>query len=123
MEASAEWYVRVFGLQRLPVTFPHHGDESGGFAVLLVDPRTGLLIGLHHHERHEDGEFDERRTGLDHMAWGVQAREDLDTWAAWLDELGVAHSGVIDKTEPMPYSVVVFRDPDGIQLELVHSPG
>jgi glyoxylase I family protein len=123
VEASAEWYGRVFGMQRLPVTFPHHGDEQGGFAVLLLDPRTGLLIGLHHHEAHAKGDFDERRTGLDHLAWGVSAREDLDTWAAWLDELGVAHSGVIDKTEPMPYSVVVFRDPDGIQLELIHSPG
>jgi glyoxylase I family protein len=35
----------------------------------------------------------------------------------------VPHSGVNDKTEPMPYSVVVFRDPDGIQLELMYAPG
>ena len=46
VEASAAWYARVFGLQRLPRTAPHHGDETGGYAVLLLDPRTGLLIGL-----------------------------------------------------------------------------
>ncbi|GAA1847861.1 VOC family protein [Pseudonocardia ailaonensis] len=123
VEASAEWYVRVFGLQRLPMTFPHHGDEQGGYAVLLADPRTGLMIGLHHHEACSGERFDERRPGLDHLAWGVSAREDLDAWAAWLDENGVEHSGVTDKTEPMPYSTVVFRDPDGIQLELMHAPG
>jgi glyoxylase I family protein len=123
VEASAEWYIRVFGLNRVPVTFPHHGDEEGGYAVLLADPRTGLLIGLHHHEAHQAGTFDERRTGLDHLAWGVAERADLDTWTAWLDDLGVAHSGVIDAAEPVPYSVVVFRDPDGIQLELIHFPG
>jgi catechol 2,3-dioxygenase-like lactoylglutathione lyase family enzyme len=122
VEASAEWYSRVFGLERVPVTFPHHGDETGGFAVLLADPRTGLLIGLHHHESRTGDAFDERRTGLDHLAWGVAERADLDTWAAWLDEIGVAHSGVIDATQPVPYSVVVFRDPDNIQLELIHSP-
>jgi hypothetical protein len=39
-------------------------------------------------------------------------------WAAWLDELGIEHSGVIDTDRPIPYSVVVFRDPDNVQLEL-----
>ncbi len=38
----------------------------------------------------------------------------------WLDELGIEHSGVIDTNTPMPYSVVVFRDPDNIQLELFY---
>ena len=30
------------------------------------------------------------------------------------------HPGVIDTDKPMPYSVLVFRDPDNIQLELIH---
>jgi glyoxylase I family protein len=66
------------------------------------------------------GAFDERRTGLDHIAWGVEGRDGLRAWAAWLDALGVAHSGVIDKKGASPYSVIVFRDPDNIQLELFH---
>jgi glyoxylase I family protein len=120
VEASAAWYIKVFGMQRLEVTFPHHGDEQGGYAVLLADPQSGLFIGLHRHEAHIDGTFDERRSGLDHLAWGVAERSDLDTWTSWLDSIGVPHSGVIDKAEPIPYSTVVFRDPDNIQLELVH---
>ncbi|MFW0794499.1 VOC family protein [Gordonia sp. CPCC 205515] len=121
LERSVEWYMKVLGLQRLPVEFPHYGDEQGGYAVLLVDPSNGFLIGLHHHESHQGDAFDESRTGLDHLAWGVESRAALDEWAGWLDEVGVEHSGVIDVTEPMPYSVVVFRDPDNIQLELVHA--
>jgi len=120
VEASAVWYGEVFGLQRLDRRAPHHDDEAGGYAVLLIDPRTGFLIGLHHHELLIPGAFNERRVGLDHIAWSVAERSDLDQWATWLDHLGVVHSGVIDKGGPSPYSVVVFRDPDNIQLELFH---
>jgi glyoxylase I family protein len=54
---------------------------------------------------------------------GVAERADLDAWVSWLDSLGIAHSGAIDTDKPVPYSVVVFRDPDNIQLELIHMPG
>jgi catechol 2,3-dioxygenase-like lactoylglutathione lyase family enzyme len=64
--------------------------------------------------------FDERRTGLDHISFGVADRASLDVWASGLDELGIEHSSVIDAEKPMPYSVVVFRDPDNIQLELIY---
>jgi glyoxylase I family protein len=123
VEASAAWYEKVFGLDRIPTVAPHHDDEDGGYAILLIDPRSGLLIGLHHHVAAIDGAFDERRVGLDHIAWGVPEHADLHAWTAWLDELGITHSGVIDKASARPYSVVVFRDPDNIQLELFHRAG
>jgi glyoxylase I family protein len=44
VEASAEWYERVFGMSRVPITFPHHGAEEDGYAVLLMDPRSGSTI-------------------------------------------------------------------------------
>jgi glyoxylase I family protein len=120
VEASAQWYERVLSMSRLPVTFPHHGSEQEGYAVLLLEPRSGIAIGLHHHNANEGEGFLETRTGLDHMAFNVASRADLDAWASWLTELGIEHSGVIDAAEPLPYSVVVFRDPDNIQLELFH---
>jgi glyoxylase I family protein len=120
VDASAQWYERVFGMTRVPVVFPHHGAEEGGYAVILADPRSGMVIGLHHHEANPGQPFRESQTGLDHIAFGVASRADLDVWASWLDELGIRHSGVIDTDNPMPYSVVVFRDPDNIQLELFH---
>jgi glyoxylase I family protein len=120
VEASAQWYERVFGLTRVPVVFPHYGAEEGGYAVVLMDPRSSMVIGLHHHEANPGQPFHESRTGLDHIAFGVADRAGLDAWASWLDELGIKHSGVIDTDNPMPYSVVVFRDPDDIQLELFY---
>jgi len=117
IEASAEWYAHVFGMTRLDRLAPHHGHEDGGYAVLLVEPNTGFLIGLHHHEGFHGGQFDERRAGLDHLAWGVATRADLDAWAEWLTQRGVLHSGVIEKPH-VSYAAIVFRDPDNIQLEL-----
>lgn len=117
VERSAEWYSRVFGLQRLEREPRHFKDEGGGYAVLLVDPATGLLIGLHHHSGFHGGAFDERRAGLDHIAWGVASRSDLEAWEAWLTELRVEHSGVIEMTAAN-YACIVLRDPDNIQLEI-----
>jgi glyoxylase I family protein len=120
VEASARWYERVFGMNRVPVSFPHYGAEDDGYAILLIEPRSGIAIGLHHHDANPGQPFHESRTGLDHISFGVAERADLDAWASWLNELGVENSGVIDTGSPVPYSVVVFRDPDNIQLELFH---
>lgn len=117
---SAARYCEVFGLVRLDRVAPHYGDEAGGFAVLLVEPEGAFMIGLHHHEAGLDARFDERRVGLNHLAWTVPTRLELDRWHRWLDGIGVASSGVIDVTGPSPYSVIVFRDPDNIELALFH---
>ena len=118
-EASATWYAEVFGLERLPAKVAHHGDNSPGHAILLRDPQTNALVGIHQHEQSLDGPFDERRPGLDHMAWGVASRAELERWAQWLDALQVDHSGITDVSGQRSYSVIVFRDPDNIQLELI----
>jgi glyoxylase I family protein len=120
IDASADWYERVFGMGRLSMTFPHRGAEQAGYAVLLIEPRSGIAIGLHHHDDNAGEPFRENRTGLDHMAFAVPSHAELDAWVSWLDALGIENSGVVDVTAPMPYSVVVFRDPDNIQLELFH---
>lgn len=119
LEASVAWYERVFGIQRLEATIPHYGREDTGYCVLLPEPRSGLILGLHTNVANRGEKFDEARTGLDHVSFGVGQREELATWAAWLDELGVENTGIVDETEPFPYSTVVFRDPDNIQLDLV----
>ena len=45
VEASASWYERVFSMIRVPITFAHHEREETGYAVLLIDPVSGLVIG------------------------------------------------------------------------------
>lgn len=118
IDASVSWYERVFRAQRLPMTFPHYGCEDTGYAVLLIEPTSGLAIGLHTNTGNSGDLFDEAQTGLDHIGFAVTSREELDAWAQWLDTLGIAHSGVRTVDEPTAFATLVFRDPDNIQLEL-----
>ena len=118
IEASAAWYQRVFRADRVPMTFPHYEREDTGYGELLVEPRSGLAIGLHTNTGNNGSQFDEAQTGMDHVGFNVSGREELDAWLSWLDELGVEHSGIRTGDVPFPYATVVFRDPDNIQLEL-----
>jgi glyoxylase I family protein len=78
IEASVAWYQRVFRADRVPMQFPHYEREDTGYGVLLVDPRSGLAIGLHTNTRNNGEQFDEARTGLDHVGFNVAAREELE---------------------------------------------
>ena len=120
VEASAAWYEKVFSMIRIPITFAHHEREETGYAVLLLEPVSGLVIGLHHNEANGGEPFDEARTGFDHIGLRVPSRASLDEWVTKLDSLGVEHTGIRDLTEPMPFSTLVFRDPDNIQLEFIY---
>jgi catechol 2,3-dioxygenase-like lactoylglutathione lyase family enzyme len=119
LEASVAWYQRLFGMDRVPGTFPHYEREDTGYAVLLIEPRSGVAIGLHTNRANAGESFDECRTGLDHLSLSVASRDELIAWLARLDELGIQHTGIRDEQEPFPYSTVVFRDPDNIQLEFI----
>ena len=118
VETSVAWYQRVFGMDRLPPRFPHHGPDAKGYAIVLVEPETGMCLAVEHHPDNDGAGADERRCGVDHISFAMISREHLDTWASWLDFLGIAHSGPVDAGDPMPYAALVFRDPDNVQLEL-----
>lgn len=118
LEASLVWYERVFQAQRVPLEFPHYEREDTGYGVLLIEPRCGLAFGLHTNSGNDGEQFNEARTGLDHVGINVASLEEMESWAAWLDGLGVEHSGVRIGDVPFPFATLVFRDPDNIQLEL-----
>src|SRR6202035_1828939 len=59
--------------------------------------------------------FHEDRAGLDHIAFRVADKDELDSAAAYLDELGIDHEPVKDIG---PSYILEFRDPDNIALEL-----
>jgi catechol 2,3-dioxygenase-like lactoylglutathione lyase family enzyme len=83
--------------------------------INLIHPTARFPLGLITHESIADAEFSEFRVGLDHLALAVASRDELEKWVEHLDGAGVAHAAICD----MPYgSVLVFRDPDNIQLEL-----
>ncbi len=74
----------------------------------------GNLLGLRPVAQGGDA-FDEDRVGLDHVALQLGSRAELEQAVGVLDGLGVAHSGLKDLGA---ISILEFRDPDGIALEL-----
>ena len=122
---SVPWYERVFGIQP-QMDAPH----QGGVGRLLADPAWKLIIVLHEHDTNQGERFAETRTGLDHVGFRVSSRAELEAWVTHLEEQGVARQVAADRPltqSPIvdtPYgSVLVFRDPDNIQLEFFSDPG
>lgn len=108
-DAAAAWYAKVLGFEEL---FREDGEArracvmrfaNGGYSVGLVEHAPGA------------GRFEATQTGLDHLAFNVASRDDLDRWAKKLTAEGVDHSGV---TEIPPGAILNFRDNDGIALAL-----
>lgn len=116
IEASEAWYRRVLGFERAFVE-RHHGGT--GYAVVMNWPGTTLFLGLDHHEANQGQRFAEDHTGLDHLAIHVAERGELDAWAAHLEAHGIPHGPITERVEPFPHAILVFRDPDNIQLELI----
>ena len=73
-EPSMNWYQQLFQAGRWPGRLPHYAREETGFAEMLVDNSTGLLIGLHHHNANQGEKFEESHTGLDHISFQVADR-------------------------------------------------
>jgi catechol-2,3-dioxygenase len=84
--------------------------------ICLLEPESELVLCLVGHMDNPGEPFDEVHTGLDHLEFIVDSRDELNEWATRLDELGIAHSGV--KAPPYTQNAMLtFRDPDQIQLE------
>lgn len=115
LERSTRWYTALFGTE--PVL--DEDEKVGGFHHTVYAIGGGQLFGLHTHSVAPGGDFDEHRTGLDHVAFGCRDRSELESWAARLDELGYTHGGIVDAHYG---SGVSFRDPDGIALEFFAPP-
>ena len=121
IDRSRAFYDDVFGLP-VAMEMPADADDAtreqlaflyGGVVYALGDSLFGLRpVG--------GDDFDEDRTGLDHLSFAVDSRADLDAAAAMLDERGIAHGGVKDIGVG---SILEFRDPDGIALELFAPQG
>jgi glyoxylase I family protein len=120
LDASVQWYEAVFDVHPV-MDIPH----QGGVGRILADTDQTLMFALHRHDANDGGLFAETTTGLDHAGLAVGSRDDLEIWQDHLQANGVVRADAADKPltqSPIadePYaSVLVFRDPDNIQLEL-----
>ncbi len=99
-----------------------------GFQVLMEFPDGVLvtngtvLIGLRtapDPSRATPGDrADPNRVGLDHLALGVASRAEIEAAARLFDARGVTHGEIQDLGAAFGLYVMMFEDPDGIQLEL-----
>jgi len=116
IDRSRKFYETVFGWPvaiELPANADDATKEALGFLYGGVIYNIGhALIGL---RPMAADSFDENRVGLDHIAFKVADKAEIDAAAALLDELGVAHEPVKDIGA---IYILEFRDPDNIALEL-----
>ena len=113
LAASEAWYSRVLGVK------PVLSEDTGPFHHIVYQ-LGNTLLGLHGFpELNSTAAFDERRPGLDHIAFGCASRAELAEWEARLDELGIPHGEIVDAGYGSGLS---FRDPDNIALELFAPP-
>lgn len=111
LDTSAPWYSRLLGTaEAVRATSP-----DGAFSVAyLMEPASGLLLGLVQHAKTEPEPYSERRPGLDHLSFAVADSTALEQWKTRLNELGIENGGIEDQ----PFGAgLTFRDPDGIALE------
>ena len=117
LERSVQWYADVLGFAPL---FPY---DTADFDRRIMRHPSGVVIGLTRHRHADaDADFSERRTGLDHLALGVDGVEGLEQWAKRLDAAGVQHSG-ISVTPTTGSALISFHDPDNIALEFYVAQG
>lgn len=123
LERSRRFYTQILGFHVAAESPPDQDDPASRamarllFGGVVLRMANGVLFGLRPvapgHDR-----FDEDRVGLDHLSFDVDTRDDLERAAALLDRHGVPHSAITDLGPAFGIHVLVFRDPDNIQLEL-----
>ena len=113
---SRQFYDSVFGW-RVALEVPADADDAtrealgflfGGVVYQIGDSLVGLRPVA-------TDRFDEDRAGLDHLAFRVDSKAELDAAAAHLDDLNISHEPIKDIG---PAYILEFRDPDNIALEL-----
>jgi catechol 2,3-dioxygenase-like lactoylglutathione lyase family enzyme len=119
MERSLSFYRELLG----PLGW--HGmseveGERGETIWYLLGRET--QIGLREEQSH-DGPYDRYRIGLHHLAFEAQSRGVVDERAEWLQSTGAEiESEPQEYTYSPGYYAVFFYDPDGMKLEILHTP-
>jgi glyoxylase I family protein len=111
VDRAVAFYTGVLGFTKLMDLNP------GAF---LSNGTVGLGIGPHPFPERaaKNDRFDENRVGLDHLSFAVPSRAALNEAVRFLDQRGISHSEIRDLGEAFGICILVFRDPDNVQLEL-----
>ena len=112
-DAVFGWPTAVDASDRIgePGITQSQADIYGG---IVYRTPSGALFGLRPVATPGD-RFDSERTGLDHVSFVVDSREELVRAAEHLTALGVEHG---DVTDLGAIAIMSFSDPDGVHCEL-----
>lgn len=108
LERATQFYSQVLGLPMVAEFGPKRIFSNGQVMIGIgqagvSDPATQR--------------FDEGRVGMDHLSFAVPDRAALERAARLLDAHGVPRGEITDLAD-FGISILAFRDPDNIQLEL-----
>jgi catechol 2,3-dioxygenase-like lactoylglutathione lyase family enzyme len=94
---------------------PEHVLWAGPGGALGISPVRPALAGRKH---------DRYAVGLHHLAFNAPSRSDVDAAFEMLRTIGAEITDPPAEYDYLPgYYAVYFLDPDGIKLEIAHSPG
>lgn len=112
LEVTEAWYGKVFGMQTV---FSETNNEFGVSDRAMFEPNSRVVFAFTEHPTNLGETFDARRTGLDHLAFGVTDTDELERWRTHLTALGNEPSAVVEWSSGARSFTV--PDPDGIALE------
>jgi len=117
---SKAFYDQVFGWPAAIDASDKAGDPGVAkspeefFGGTIYQTPQGTLFGLR--PVGSQG-FDSEHTGLDHVSFAVDSRDELVRAAEAMDGAGIAHGDIIDLTDA-GQAILSFQDPDDINIEL-----
>ena len=114
IEASVAWYREVLGFSVL--VEEEHRSGTPGYGIVLGPRDWSFCVTLHVYPANEHQVSIGTRSALERVSFRVANRFRLEAWAIRLTDLGVDHDPIKDLGAS---SVLIFRDPDDIPLELI----
>ena len=108
LDKSRTWYSNVLGWT------PMMEGRTDTTTYAIGTLSEGAMVVLRVHDTPIGDHFDERRPGLDHVSFGVEAESDLHE----LEERLRSANATFTPAQDVGYAqVLTFRDPDNIALE------
>lgn len=111
LSGEYEFYRNLFGTDNLDYQYIKT-KQAGSFSLKNV----GLMVWFHQFGPPRKERFDEKRIGLDHLAWGVK-EEELEYWLKRIKVAGGKTVG-IEVCEFTGKKYICFRDPENFQIEI-----
>jgi len=119
---SKAFYDQVFGWPTAIDTSANVDDQGVRespeqfYGGTVYQTPSGTLLGLRP-VAPAGQRFDSEHTGLDHISFQLESREELVAAQRKLDDAGIPHGEVTD-LDDAGMSILSFSDPDGVHLEL-----